>query len=103
MPSPAQNSEISLRYENPFITATSRSVISDIYSLARQLCYVDIPKPLAMLFILFRLKPPDKPRSSAGGESWFQGLRVWTEIGEICESESFGESPIFHNREPTWS
>lgn len=78
------------RYENPFITATSRSVISDIYSLARQLCYVDIPKPLAMLYILFRLKPPDaKPGSR--DSSWFQGMRVWTEIGDICESESFGE------------
>jgi len=76
-------------YENPFITATSRSVISDIYSLARQLCYVDIPKPLAMLYILLRLKPPDKPGTSASSDSWFQGLRVWTEIGEICESESF--------------
>lgn len=78
------------RYENPFITATSRSVISDIYSLARQLCYVDVPKPLAMLYILLRLKPPDMPRTSSGSDSWFQGLRVWTEIGDICESESFG-------------
>jgi len=74
-------------YENPFITATSRSVISDIYSLARQLCHVDIPKPLAMLYILFRLKQPEP--TAAGNDPWFQGLRVWTEIGEICESESF--------------
>jgi len=77
-------------YENPFITATSRSVISDIYALARQLCYVDIPKPLAMLYILFRLKRPEHTSlSTASNDPWFQGLRVWTEIGEICESESF--------------
>jgi len=74
-------------YENPFITATSRSVISDIYSLARKLCYVDIPKPLAMLYILFRLKQPSP--AATNSDPWFQGLRVWTEIGEICESESF--------------
>ena len=79
-----------LRYENPFMTATSRSVISDIYSLARQLCNLDIPKPLAMLYILFRLKPPDAKRKNTDS-SWFQGMRVWTEIGDICESESFGE------------
>jgi hypothetical protein len=77
-------------YENPFITATSRSVISDIYALARQLCYVDIPKPLAMLYILFRFKQPEAASSaSTSSDPWFQGLRVWTEIGEICESESF--------------
>lgn len=75
------------RYENPFITATSRSVIADIYSLTRQLCYVDVPKPLAMLYTLFRLTPPED-------SAWFQGLRVWTEIGDICESESFGGCPI---------
>ena len=79
-----------LRYENPFMTATSRSVISDIYSLARQLCNLDIPKPLAMLYILFRLKPPDAKRKNTDS-SWFQGMRVWTEIGDICESESFGK------------
>ena len=72
------------------MTATSRSVISDIYSLARQLCNLDIPKPLAMLYILFRLKPPDAKRKNADS-SWFQGMRVWTEIGDICESESFGK------------
>ncbi|KAH7931180.1 hypothetical protein BV22DRAFT_1027407 [Leucogyrophana mollusca] len=73
------------RYENPFITATSRSVISDIYTLTRQLCTVDVPKPLAMLYTLLRFRPPD------GGSSnkWFQALQVWSEVGEISESESF--------------
>jgi len=77
-------------YENPFITATSRSVISDIYALARQLCYIDIPKPLAMMYILFRFQQPEQVSpTSANSDPWFQGLRVWTEIGEICENESF--------------
>jgi hypothetical protein len=47
-----------------------------------------------MLYILFRLKQPGPtPHASASSDPWFQGLRVWTEIGEICESESFGKSP----------
>jgi len=78
-------------YENPFITATSRSVISDIYALARKLCYIDIPKPLAMLYILFRFQPPEATSATTTNNLWFQGLRVWTEIGEICESESFDD------------
>lgn len=24
-------------------------------------------------------------------EPWFQASRVWSELGDICESESFGE------------
>ena len=45
-----------------------------------------------MLYILFRLKQPElTPRASASSDPWFQGLRVWTEIGEMCESESFGD------------
>ena len=62
--------------------------------MTRQLCYVDVPKPLAMLCILFRLKQPEP--TTAGSEPWFQGLRVWTEIGDVCESESFGEYPKFN-------
>jgi len=71
-------------YENPFITATSRSVIGDIHRLSRQLSAVDVPRPLAMLCTLFRLHPP---RSN---DPLFQGLRVWTDILDICENESFG-------------
>jgi len=43
-----------------------------------------------MLYILFRLKQPEPTLdTTASSDTWFQGLRVWTEIGEICESESF--------------
>ncbi|KAH7914443.1 hypothetical protein BJ138DRAFT_1208604 [Hygrophoropsis aurantiaca] len=72
-------------YENPFVTATSRSVISDIYTLTRQLSVVDMPKPLAMLHTLLRLRSPDSEANS----KWFRTLQVWSEVGEISESESF--------------
>ncbi|EIW76231.1 hypothetical protein CONPUDRAFT_139657 [Coniophora puteana RWD-64-598 SS2] len=72
-------------YENPLLTATSRSIISDIYNLTRRLSSVDIPKPLAMLYILLRLRPPE---GDGSGDPWFRGLRVWSEVGEISESEN---------------
>ncbi|KAF8716419.1 hypothetical protein AX14_012361 [Amanita brunnescens Koide BX004] len=72
-------------YENPFVTATSRSVISDIHRLARQLSSIDMPRPLAMVFTLFGLPPPKGDTN----ECLFQALRVWNEIGDICECESF--------------
>ncbi|KAJ7194581.1 hypothetical protein GGX14DRAFT_377952 [Mycena pura] len=77
-------------YENPVLTATSRAVIADIHALARQLAAIDVPRPVALVCTLLRLQPPrtgilarhiDRPL--------FQALRVWTEIGDICESESF--------------
>lgn len=82
-------------YENPFLTATSRSVISDIHKLSRQLSSVDVPRPLAMICTLFRLRPPNLGflgRQSDG--PLFQALRVWNDIGDISESESFGNSVI---------
>ncbi|KAF8897898.1 hypothetical protein BD779DRAFT_1432771 [Infundibulicybe gibba] len=78
------------RYENPVLTATSRSVISDIHKLSRQLSAIDVPRPLAMLCTLLRLKPPNvgflRQRPS---DTLFQAVRVWNDVGEICESESF--------------
>ncbi|KAF8165704.1 hypothetical protein B0H34DRAFT_690171 [Crassisporium funariophilum] len=71
-------------YENPFITATSRSVISDIHRVSRQLSSVDVPRPLAVICTLFRLRPPSSAQSSL-----FQAMRVWTDVGDICENESF--------------
>jgi hypothetical protein len=50
---------------------------------------VDVPKPLAMFYTLFRLKPP---AWDAQIDPLFQALRVWTEIGEMSESDSFGTS-----------
>ncbi|KAJ6615605.1 hypothetical protein B0H10DRAFT_1801126 [Mycena sp. CBHHK59/15] len=77
-------------YENPVLTATSRSVITDIHQLSRQLSAIDVPRPIAMFCTLFRLQPP------RGGflarnfdDPLFQALRVWTEIGDLCENESF--------------
>ncbi|KAF4619385.1 hypothetical protein D9613_004928 [Agrocybe pediades] len=55
----------------------------DIHRLSRQLSTIDVPKPLAMICILFRLRPP---RSN---DALFQGLRVWTDILDVCENESF--------------
>jgi hypothetical protein len=76
-------------YENPFITATSRSVISDMYTLSRQLSKLDIPRPLAMLYALFKI---ERPHWKEGADvPLLQGLRIWTDIGDICESESFGK------------
>jgi len=72
-------------YENPFVTATSREVISDIHRLARQLSSIDVPRPLALIFTLFGLQPP----KSEVHASLFQALRVWNEIGDICECEMF--------------
>lgn len=81
-------------YENPFVTATSRSVIADIYALSRQISHVDVPRPLAMLCTLFRIKPPD-PVYGKIETPLFQAMRIWTDVGEVSESESFGEnSPL---------
>lgn len=45
---------------------------------------------MALLCILFRVRPPDSSQSP--DEALFQGLRVWTDILDACESESFGTS-----------
>ncbi|KAG6897602.1 hypothetical protein C0992_013042 [Termitomyces sp. T32_za158] len=73
-------------YENPFLTATSRSVIADIHRLSRQLSSIDIPHPLAMFCTLFHIKIPESSRKN---NVLFRGVRVWTEMGDICESEGF--------------
>ncbi|TFY69194.1 hypothetical protein EVG20_g3247 [Dentipellis fragilis] len=70
-------------YENPFVTATSRGTIGDIYSLSHQLSKVDAPKPLSLLRHILGI-------GRADSDPWFQVVRMWTEIGEVCESESFG-------------
>jgi hypothetical protein len=79
-------------YENPLLTATSRSVIADIHKLSRQLSKVDVPRPLAMFYTLFRLKPPEHVGGQDVYDPLFQALRVWTELGDMSESESFGTS-----------
>ncbi|OCB87548.1 hypothetical protein A7U60_g5453 [Sanghuangporus baumii] len=72
-------------YENPLVTASSRHIISEINALTRQLRELDVPRPLAMFKTLFR---PSETYEEAR-ESWFQVLRVWSEIDEMYDSESF--------------
>jgi len=79
-------------YENPFLTATSRSIITDIQRMSRQFSSVDVPRPLAMFCTLFRLEIPDRARNAA---PLFRALRIWTETGDISETESFGEASLF--------
>ncbi|KAF9478674.1 hypothetical protein BDN70DRAFT_933202 [Pholiota conissans] len=62
---------------------TSRSVIGDIHRLSRQMSTIDVPRPLAMLCTLFRLRPPRTE------DSLFHALRIWTDVIDICENESF--------------
>ncbi|KAJ7506586.1 hypothetical protein B0H11DRAFT_1971886 [Mycena galericulata] len=77
-------------YENPVLTATSRSVITDIHQLSRQLSVIDVPRPIAMFCTLLRLQPPRTGFLARNiDDPLFQAIRVWTEIGEICENESF--------------
>nr|GAT46502.1 predicted protein [Mycena chlorophos] len=77
-------------YENPVLTATSRSVIADIHTLSRQLSAIDVPRPVALLCTLLRLKPPQTGFLARRiNEPLFQALRVWTDIGDVCENESF--------------
>ncbi|KAF8214195.1 hypothetical protein K438DRAFT_1563370 [Mycena galopus ATCC 62051] len=77
-------------YENPVLTATSRSVITDIHQLSRQLSVIDVPRPIALVCTLFRLQPPRAGFLARNiDDPLFQALRVWTEIGDICENESF--------------
>jgi hypothetical protein len=79
-------------YENPFITATTRSVIADIFQLSQQLRHVDVKSPtqtLAMFFILFRLKLPRILCEALQQDPWFRALHIWTDLDDVCESESF--------------
>ncbi|KAI5123410.1 hypothetical protein M0805_006116 [Coniferiporia weirii] len=71
-------------YENPLITASSRQIIADINTLTRQLRELDVPRPLAMFKTLFRPHAPGEVT-----QPWFQALRVWSDIEDICDSESF--------------
>lgn len=46
---------------------------------------VHVPRPLALLSTLLRLRPLDQLLD----DPLFQALRVWTEIADVSESESF--------------
>ncbi|GAW02444.1 hypothetical protein LENED_004100 [Lentinula edodes] len=48
------------------------------------LSVVNVPRPLAVVYSFFRLQVPDYLSSP-----WIHALRAWTEIDDICETESF--------------
>ena len=75
-------------YENPLITASSRQIIADINVLTRQLSTLDVPRPLAMFGTLFQ---PQSQSSADSRGPWFRALRVWSDIEDVCDSDSFGE------------
>ncbi|KAF8272103.1 hypothetical protein EI94DRAFT_1566877 [Lactarius quietus] len=70
--------------KNPIITATSRDAIGDVHSLSQHFAEIDAPKPTSLLRSLVGWA-----RSPAERDSWFQISRMWTEVDEVCESESF--------------
>ncbi|KAH6914720.1 hypothetical protein BKA70DRAFT_1368607 [Coprinopsis sp. MPI-PUGE-AT-0042] len=72
-------------YENPFITASTRTVIGDIHRLSRRMSSVDVPRPLAVISTLFRLRPLDTLLDNP----LFHAIQVWTDVTDISESESF--------------
>lgn len=72
-------------YENPFITATSREVIMDCHNLTRYVSDIGVPRPRALLATLFGR------RGNQEEENWFEALKCWSEIGDIAESEGWGE------------
>ena len=74
------------RYENPLITASSRQIIGDINALTRQLGQLDVPRPLAMFRRLFYDQSTVDVR-----DPWFRAVRVWSDIEDVCDSDSFGE------------
>ncbi|KAJ3740909.1 hypothetical protein DFH05DRAFT_1451735 [Lentinula detonsa] len=72
------------RYENPLVTTTSRTMLTDILRISRQLSVINLPRPLAVIYSFFRLQAPDHLSSP-----WIHALRAWTEIDDISETESF--------------
>ncbi|KIK53273.1 hypothetical protein GYMLUDRAFT_250530 [Collybiopsis luxurians FD-317 M1] len=75
---------VSSKYENPLVTTTSSSMLADVLRLSRQLSVINVPRPLAVIYSIFRLKPPDSLSSP-----WIHALRAWTEVDDINENESF--------------
>lgn len=70
-------------YENPFVTATSRALLADIHTMGAQLSHIDVPRPLAVLYALLGMK-----REGMWTDPWFRAVKVWNEMGDVCESES---------------
>jgi hypothetical protein len=79
---------MTLRYENPLITATSRALISDIHALTRCCCSVDVPRPLSVLHAALKIRA--RPSTKLDDDPLFKAIRVWAEVDDISETESFG-------------
>ncbi|KAL0580506.1 hypothetical protein V5O48_001493 [Marasmius crinis-equi] len=59
-------------------------MLSDIHRFSKQFKAIDVPRPLAVIYTLLGVKPPDyvsKPLLHA--------LKAWSEIGDISEAEGF--------------
>lgn len=70
-------------YENPLLTAPSRTLIADLTTLGSQWSSLSVPRPLAALYSLLGLQPPKNTPTR------YHLLQAWTELGEVWESESF--------------
>ncbi|CUA69101.1 hypothetical protein RSOLAG22IIIB_03779 [Rhizoctonia solani] len=68
-------------YKNTFVTATSLPIIRDIHSLTHRLCDVRIPKPTALIARILGYQATES-------QMWV-AWRIWSEIGTVCETESF--------------
>ncbi|KAG8775569.1 hypothetical protein FRC12_001411 [Ceratobasidium sp. 428] len=70
-------------YKNTFVTATSLPLISDIHALTHRLCHVRVPRPTALVArILGHVE-------TTGAVQMWDAWKVWSEIGTVCETESF--------------
>lgn len=69
-------------YSNPLLTASSGNVIKDIHSLMHQFTSVSVPTPFSLLSGLLKGKD---------SMTWLALAKVWSEVGEVLESDVFGE------------
>ena len=57
----------------------------DCHNLTRYVSDIGVPRPRALLATLFGR------RGDLEEEKWFEALKCWSEIGDIAESEGWGE------------
>lgn len=69
-------------YSNPLLTASSGDVIKDIHSLLHQFTAVSVPTP----FSLF-----GRYLKRADGLKWLTVAKLWSEVGEVLESDVYGK------------
>jgi hypothetical protein len=72
-------------YMNPLVTASSREHIADLYALCKTWGSVDVPRPLALISALLGRMP-------GTNQVLLHGVRAWSEVSDVCESESFGKT-----------